>query len=53
MVSHGVTIAAILVRAGWQTPGPLPNASISIVHVEPDGALELGGVGLLDLARRA
>lgn len=48
VVSHGVTIAAILVRAGWQTPGPLGNASISIVRVGEAG-LGLVAVGLADL----
>jgi probable phosphoglycerate mutase len=49
VVSHGVTIAAMLVRAGWKTPGPLPNASISIVRFGADGP-QLVGVGLSDIS---
>jgi hypothetical protein len=37
------------VRAGWKTPGPLPNASISIVRFGADGP-QLVGVGLSDIS---
>lgn len=50
VVSHGVTIAAVLVRAGWQAPGPLGNGSISIVRVGPDGP-QLVAVEVRDLAQ--
>jgi probable phosphoglycerate mutase len=37
IVSHGVTIATYLAMAGWQSPGPVPNASISVVTVSSGG----------------
>ena len=49
VASHGVTIAAVLVRAGWQSPGPLANGSISIVRFGADGP-QLVGVGLSDIS---
>ncbi len=53
VVSHGVTINAILVRAGWPTPGPLANASISIVRVPPEQDPFVVAVGLEDLTGHA
>ncbi len=50
VVSHGVTIATYLWVAGWETPGALPNASISVVTVAAGEAPSLLAVGLDDLA---
>jgi 2,3-bisphosphoglycerate-dependent phosphoglycerate mutase len=50
VVSHGVTIATYLWSVGWETPGALPNASISVVRVPvADGPPQLVAVGLHDL----
>jgi 2,3-bisphosphoglycerate-dependent phosphoglycerate mutase len=49
VASHGVTIATVLVRAGWRSPGPLGNGSISIVRFGADGP-QLVGVGLRDIS---
>lgn len=38
VVSHGVTLATYLWTVGWQTPGPVPNCSISIVEVDGSDA---------------
>ncbi len=46
VVSHGVTINMILVASGWTSPGPLENASISIVRVTPHGQREVLAVGI-------
>lgn len=50
VVSHGVTIATFLATAGWETPGPVANASISIVHVEAGGSPRIAAVGLEDIS---
>lgn len=49
VVSHGITINMILVASGWASPGPLPNASISIVRVPGVGPREIVAVGLTHL----
>lgn len=49
VVSHGVTIATYLSTVGWGTPGPLANASISVVRVDGAGRARLAGVGLEQL----
>lgn len=45
VVSHGVTIATYLATAGWRSPGPLGNASISVVQVDGDGRARVHVVG--------
>ena len=46
VVSHGVTINMILVASGWTSPGPLGNASISIVQIPAGGPREIVAVGI-------
>lgn len=49
IVSHGVTINTLLVMAGWHSPGPLENASISVVRHSGPGPGEFVAVGLEDI----
>lgn len=49
VVSHGVTINAVLAMAGWARPGPLANASISIVTTHPEHGLRHLAVGVHEL----
>ncbi len=45
VVSHGITINAILVASGWTEPGPLANASISTIRRvadEPPAVVQVG-----------
>ena len=46
VVSHGVTINMLLVASGWTSPGPLENASISVLRVPSDGPREILAVGI-------
>ncbi|MGB7979198.1 MAG: histidine phosphatase family protein [Candidatus Nanopelagicales bacterium] len=46
VVSHGITINMILVASGWTSPGPLANASISILRIPADGPREVLAVGI-------
>lgn len=49
VVSHGVTISTYLAMVGWETPGGLENASISVVRVAAGGPPSLVAVGLAEL----
>lgn len=49
VVSHGVTINTLLVLAGWHSPGPLKNASISILRHSGNALPECIAVGLDDV----
>jgi probable phosphoglycerate mutase len=48
VVSHGVTLATYLWGAGWTTPGPVANASVSVVSVDPQAGTRLLGVDVPD-----
>ena len=50
VVSHGVTINLLLVAAGWDSPGPLENASVSIVRYPWQGAPKVLAVGLTQIS---
>lgn len=50
-VSHGVTINLVLTMAGWSSPGPLANASISVVRAHPEEGLSHLAVGVHELSR--
>ncbi len=45
VVSHGITINAILVASGWTRPGPLDNVSISTIRRTGAGPPEVVDVG--------
>ena len=49
VVSHGLPLAAYLTMIGSRPTAPLPNASVSVVEVHPDGRRRAIAVGL-DLA---
>lgn len=46
VVSHGLTINMLLVASGWRSPGPLENASISVLRIPPSGPAEILAVGI-------
>jgi probable phosphoglycerate mutase len=49
VVSHGVTIGTYLATVGWDNPGPLANASISLVAVGEDRRPRVVAVGLEEI----
>lgn len=49
VVSHGVTINTLLVLSGWNSPGPLNNASISVLRHSGNAFPECIAVGLDDV----
>lgn len=46
VVSHGVTLMAYLVMADARPDAPLLNASVTTVHIHPDGRREVVAVGV-------
>lgn len=46
VVSHGVTINMILTAAGWHSPGPLENCSVSTLRLSDGGSWVIDSVGL-------
>ena len=46
VVSHGLTINMILTAAGWETPGPLENCSVSTLRMTDKGSWTIDSVGL-------
>lgn len=46
VVSHGVTINTLLVLSGWDSPGPVNNASISVLRHSRNAPPECLAVGV-------
>lgn len=46
VVSHGVTINMMLTAAGWDSPGPLENGSVSTLRMRETGVWVIDSVGV-------
>lgn len=46
VVSHGMTINMVLTAAGWRSPGPLENCSVSTLRWTGNGLWTIDSVGL-------
>lgn len=46
VVSHGVTINMLLTAAGWDSPGPLENGSVSTLRLADEGVWVIDSVGV-------
>jgi 2,3-bisphosphoglycerate-dependent phosphoglycerate mutase len=46
LVSHGLTINMILTAAGWHSPGPLENCSVSTLRMTDGRSWSIESVGL-------